>query len=383
MFSIYVHIPFCLKKCDYCDFYSIAASDEGVPEQSYLKACIDQLQREVKEKGLNGRTISSVYFGGGTPSIFSSSFFERFLEEIYKNFTVEDDVEISCEVNPATADAKWFAEMKDVGVTRISLGVQSFNSNLLQSLGRIHSADDAMRAIAEAQDADFKSVSLDLIYAIPGEAVSELEDDIRTAMTFQPEHISAYQLTPEEGTLLKKRVDESEIELLSDSEILKQMAIVSRMLDRVGWRKYEISNYAKPGFECRHNVNYWRYGEYLGVGSGATSFIRSGENTFGRRYTQARDVMRYIDGSLELDDDECIDEKTAMSEFMFMGLRTLDGIDTQRFSKVFNRDLADIYGRVVKELIDDRLIHEMDGGGNLRLTPKGVEISNYVFTKFM
>ncbi len=381
MLSIYIHIPYCLKKCAYCDFYSVPASGGSVPEGEYLRACLEQLRRESERNGLKGRDLTSIYFGGGTPSILSPDFFKRMLDEIEKTLSVVGDIEISCEVNPATVDEKWFFDVKKIGINRISIGVQSFNSKLLKILGRVHSSEDAMRTIAEAQDVGFKSIGLDLMYGIPSETILELEDDIRTAMTFQPEHISAYQLTVEDDTPLKVAMDRSEIKLPSDEASLKQMRIVARMLDRVGWNRYEISNYAKSGFESKHNMNYWNYGEYLGVGAGATSFIRSKGECFGRRYARVRDVKQFIEGIVRFDEDEILDVKTAMSEFMFMGLRMIDGVDPDSFKELFGKDLYEVYGETLAKLVDDDLLRKVNS--KLCLTPKGIEISNYVFEKFI
>ncbi len=394
MLSIYVHIPFCLKKCDYCDFFSIPCERASVPEREYLAALLEQLDMEIASNGLTGEALSTVYFGGGTPSLMSPSFFEGTLARLRDRFHPVSDIEVSCEVNPATVDRSWFVGARESGITRASIGVQSFHGDLLKALGRVHSADDAMRAIAEAQDAGFDSVSMDLMYGIPGETISQLEDDLRTAMTFQPSHVSAYQLTLEEGTPLAMRLDEEG--LLCDVEALKQMRIVARMLSRGGWSRYEISNFSKSGFACRHNLNYWRYGEFLGLGAGAASFLHIGNrdagNTpsresrvtshgFARRWTQVRDVKAYLAGTGELAEDEAMDRRTSMAEFCFMGLRTTEGIALERFRSLFGEEFEACLGRASEELIAEGLLERSDG--NLSLTPSGVELSNQAFERFL
>lgn len=392
MFGIYVHIPFCVKKCGYCDFYSIPVGHDTVPHRKYLEAMVAQLERDTKTFGLRDRSVASVYFGGGTPSIMPPSFFEGVISAISGQFVIEKDAEISAEINPATADSNWFCSARAAGITRASIGVQSFGPRLLKTLGRIHSSEDAMRAIAEAQDAQFKSIGIDLMYAIDGESVSDLEEDLRTAMTFQTEHISAYQLTVEEGTplasLRESIVDSRWSMVTSDEEQLKQMRIVERMLGRGGWNRYEISNFAKPGFECRHNLNYWRYGEYLGLGAGATSFARSqdreigrSQTSFARRWTQIRDINKYIGGSQEFAESEEIDKKTAMAEFCFMGLRMTEGISRLRFKEIFETEFDEVYEKECKALVEDGLLTAKDDV--IALTSKGIELSNQVFQRFL
>jgi oxygen-independent coproporphyrinogen-3 oxidase len=374
VFGVYFHIPFCLRKCDYCDFFSIPCDRANVPEKEYLEALVRQLGAE----GLAGREVTSIYFGGGTPSLMSPEFFKSIIESVRERFDVARDVEVSCEVNPKTADASWFEGARRAGITRASIGVQSFSDELLLGLGRIHTAEDAMQAIAEAQDAAFDSVGVDLMFGIQGETITVLEDDVRTAMTFQPEHISAYQLTLEEGTPLYERIKGRDSGLGtrdSEDEILEQMRIVARMLSRGGWNRYEISNFARQGFECRHNMNYWRYGEYLGLGAAATSFVSN------RRWTQVRDVNEYMEGRGELAESEEIDLQTAMAEFCFLGLRTMNGIDSKIFRERFGKDLEEEYGEVCRKLIDDDLI--LKGEGRIRLTQRGVELSNQVFERFL
>lgn len=373
MFGIYVHIPFCLKKCDYCDFFSVPCDRSSVPENEYLDAVLKQIERDIGSQGIEGREVASVYFGGGTPSLMSPAFFTTLLNSLRRRFQLRADAEVSCEVNPKTADVEWFKGARRAGITRASIGVQSFDDGLLSKLGRVHTAEDAMQAVAEAQDAGFDSVGIDLMFGIPGETVRMLEDDVRTAMTFQPEHISAYQLTVEEGTPLALAT--GGVHPISDDELLEQMRIVARMIERGGWKRYEISNYAKPGFECRHNMNYWRYGEYLGLGAGATSFLSA------RRWTQVRDMTEYMRGTGERAESEEIDVETQMAEFCFLGLRTADGIDGGDFERRFDREFDQTYGDIELELTRDGLV--LRSQGRIMLSPRGIELSNQVFERFL
>ncbi len=393
MFGIYVHIPFCLKKCDYCDFFSVPCAFGDVPHEAYLRALVAQLTRDAHF--FEDRTVGSIYCGGGTPSLMPAAFFAKLRAAIAKRFTFSDDLEFSCEVNPATADLQWFRGARAAGVTRTSIGVQSFQPELLKMLGRAHTADDAMRAIAEAQEAGFQSVSCDLMFGVPGETMVQLEDDLRTAMTFQPEHLSVYQLTIEPGTPFAN----DERRTTNDDAVLRQFRTVGRMLPRSGWTRYEISNFAKPGFQCRHNMNYWRYGEYLGLGAGATSFVFQSDSPsvrrsvgpmvkptdhrtpFARRWTQVRKMDAYIAGSAELAESEEIDQRTAMGEYCFLVLRTMAGVDPREFEWCFGLSFDERYDRAVRHLIDEGLLERADD--RVVLTPRGLELSNQVFTRFI
>ena len=383
MAGVYLHIPFCLRKCDYCDFFSIPIARGEAPQQAYGTAIAAQLRRDAAL--LAGQRVETIYFGGGTPSLMPPAFFAAILADLRCYLDVAPDAEVSCEVNPATTEAAWFAAVREAGITRVSIGVQTFRPHLLEALGRLHTADEAMEAIAAAQDAGFASVSLDLMHAIPGETMADVEEDLRTAMTFQPEHLSVYALTIEEGTPLALRHSERSEESPASEGILhfvqddmlelQQLRVVARMLARGNWSRYEISSFAKPGFACRHNLNYWRYGEYLGLGAGATSFVGR------RRFTQVRDVAAYLGITGALAEDEAIDARTAMGEFCFLGLRTVEGISRRRFAEFFGARLDDAFGREIGELVDDGLL--MGDGDRLALTATGFELANQAFARFV
>jgi putative oxygen-independent coproporphyrinogen III oxidase len=404
--SIYIHVPFCLRKCGYCDFFSVPMAREEVPHEAYLAALLRQLRVDVEVLGLRGRDVATVYFGGGTPSLLPSAFFQSLLEELARHVHLQEDLEVSCEANPGTVDAAWLREARAAGVTRLSIGVQTFQPRLLSALGRVHAAEDAMRAIAEAQDAGFASVGLDLMYGLPGETMGELEDDLRTAMTFQPQHLSAYQLTLEPGTPMYEGLSESRVTSHESREelALRQMRTVARMLSRSGWPRYEISNFAKHGFECRHNLNYWRYGEYLGLGAGATSFLRMPDRgpgtrnreddvevpdprspvpdpAFARRWTQSRDVAAYVAGTAVPAEDETIPIRTAMAEYCFLGLRTAEGISPAAFERLFGLPVKDVFGDTLRHLSRDGLLTMAKE--HFTLTTRGLEISNRVFADFL
>ncbi len=409
MFSIYIHIPFCAAKCAYCDFFSLPTRPDQIPQDDYLRALTRQLNDAVAHGVLDDREAGSIYIGGGTPSVIKSAWYAQLLDAVRARCRVASDVEITCEANPATAGAQWFSEMAGHGVTRISLGVQSFRDAALAALGRVHTADDAQRAIAEAQDAGFSAVSVDLMFGLPHETMKDLEHDLRTAMTFQPQHISAYQLTIEAGTPLAvcRAQDPLKLGLPSDDEVLKQLRVVRRMLTSGGWEPYEISNFAKKGYACRHNLNYWRYGEYLGLGAGATSFMhqppplckgrkggvedniylphplltKEGSSSVASRWTMTRDLARYLADPTATDEHEELSPRTAQGEFCFMGLRTREGIARDAFVRRFGVSLDDVFPGTIGALIAEGLM--TDVGGRLVLTPKGIELSNTVFARFV
>jgi putative oxygen-independent coproporphyrinogen III oxidase len=384
MFGIYVHVPFCMKRCDYCDFFSTSLGEKDAPHEEYARAVIAQLRRDVNELGLAGRQVGSVFFGGGTPSVMPPSFFEAVLSKIDSVMSIAPDAEISTEMNPSSANDEWLRGIKSVGVTRASIGVQSFNPRLLNVLGRSHSTGDAQLTIDQALNCGFKSVSCDLIYGIPGETENDLDADLEMIIKSGVDHVSAYQLTIEEDTLLAKRYASPEGVggLLSEDEVMEQMDLLAQMLGREGFHRYEISNYSKEGSQCRHNLNYWRYGEYLGLGAGATSFIQGqAERFMARRFTQVRDIGLYLKGSGTLAESESINALTAMGEYCFMGLRTVEGISIADFDSRFEISFDDTYGIIVGKLQADGLMERSDE--NVRLTPQGFDLSNQVFEQFI
>lgn len=379
MISVYVHIPFCLSKCSYCDFYSIPIERSRVPHDRYCGALLKQFAREVKRYGLGDCGVTSIYFGGGTPSLMPPSFFEKVLWAIGTTLVMQGDAEITCEVNPATVDAEWFKRMVRAGINRFSIGVQSFQDAKLKALGRPHTAEHAQRTIAEAQDAGGSTVSVDMMYGLPKQSLPDLENDLRIAMTFQPDHISAYQLTVDRSSSLAKTLPTEDV-------LIKQIRLVRRMLSSGGWNPYEISNFAKPNRICRHNMHYWRYGEYIGLGSGATSFISTEgteavRNAYGLRWRMSRDVDRYLKGRYDVEERDEVSKRTAMGEFCFLGLRTSEGISLDEFSARFGKSIKRSFPGVIGDLEGRGLLRTE--GDMLALTEKGIELSNLVFESFV
>ncbi|MFH1652885.1 MAG: radical SAM family heme chaperone HemW [Pseudomonadota bacterium] len=376
--SIYVHIPFCIRKCPYCDFYSIEKKSDEIPYKEYLSNILRQFDDQTITQH---PSPISIYFGGGTPSLMPASFFGNLIDACARRSNLCAP-EITCEVNPGTVEMNWFKDILSAGVNRVSIGVQSFDDQMLQKLGRIHTSEEAQVAIASAQDAGFKNVSIDLMNGLPDQRVDDLIDDLRQAMTFQPQHISVYQLTPPKGSLYH---------LPPEDKLVEMLKVTKRILERGGWHHYEISNFAKKDFESKHNMNYWNYGEYLGLGVGASSFFLNsppcqgggggGEGDyFATRTTTKPNLQNYLNGIFEYDTDD-ITKRQAMGEFCFLGMRKIEGADLKRFERLFETKFTDVFTEVIQRLREDGLIELTPT--HLKLTEKGLLFSNQVFAEFV
>ena len=285
-FSLYLHIPYCQAKCPYCDFNSHAVA--SWPEDDYIRALIAEIERRAREAPWAGRRLKTIFFGGGTPSLFRPESIGAVLASAERNFGIESGAEITLEANPGTVDAAKLAGMRAAGVNRISFGAQSFNDARLKFLGRIHSAEETREAARLAHRAGFERLNLDLIFAVPGQSVDEALDDIAEAAALGPDHISAYNLTFEEGTAFFTEMRRGRIRPIDTDQQAEIYAAVREELPRRGYAMYEISNYAPPGHEARHNLTYWRMESYLGLGAGAHSFARDASGGGGRRWWNER-----------------------------------------------------------------------------------------------
>jgi len=382
-FSLYIHIPYCIRKCPYCDFNSHVVPE--IPEKHYTEALLCELDYYGTQSDWRGRPIQTIFFGGGTPSTFKPTSIGKLLAWIAATFPVEEECEITLEANPGTVDWENFFGYRDAGVNRMSLGVQSFQPRLLEFLGRVHSAEDAKRALTVIKQAGFDNFNLDLIYAIPGQSLAELQADLESALEFQPPHLSGYNLTFEEGTPFHRELRSARIKPLDeDLEIAMAECIEARLQD-AGLRRYEISNYALPGRHAQHNVNYWRNGDYLGLGAGAHSHgKRGGAYLFGRRWSNEKNPARYIAQTKEsghaVTSCEDLDLRKAAGEFMFLGLRMIEGISTEAFRRRFGKDPMDFFPQI-ESWMEASLIEEQNS--LLRLTPTGLMVANSIFVHFM
>ena len=383
-FSLYIHIPYCQAKCPYCDFNSYAAS--AWPEADYTSALIAEIERRYIEAPFAGESLQTIFFGGGTPSLFAPESIGSILDVANRRFGIERDAEITLEANPGTVDAAKLAGMRAAGINRISFGAQSFNDSTLKFLGRIHDAAQTREAAAMAHRAGFDRLNLDLIFAVPGQTLASVISDIEQAAALGPDHISAYNLTFEEGTAFFTDLKRGRIKPLANDEQAAMYATVREELPRRGYAMYEISNYAHPGREARHNLTYWRAQTYLGIGAGAHSFaLGSAGGGYGRRWWNERNPARYIelagnDGMAEAGAEE-IDAATGASEFVFLNLRLREGFALRDFQARFGRSFDDVFGARAARLIEGGLLlRESD---RILLSDRGLELADSVFAEFV
>jgi putative oxygen-independent coproporphyrinogen III oxidase len=382
-FSLYIHIPYCIRKCPYCDFNSHVVAE--IPEKQYTDALLRELDHYGSRDEWQNRNVQSIFFGGGTPSTFKPTSIGKILARVAATFPLDVDCEITLEANPGTVDQENFFGYRDAGVNRISVGVQSFQPRLLKFLGRAHSADEARKALEVVRKSGFDNFSLDLMYANPSQTVFELEADLNSALTFQSPHLSAYNLTFEEGTPFGHEYGSGRMKSLTEDEEIAMAEIVEQKLKEAGLHRYEISNYARPGLHSRHNVNYWRGGDYLGLGAGAHSYHRmKTEGAMGQRWSNEKNPGRYIALGMEsgtaVVDRETIDETKAVGEFLFLGLRMTEGISNDEFCARFSQSPVDFYPQI-RTWTDAGLMEERDG--HLLFTRKGLLLANSIFVQFV
>ena len=364
---LYIHIPFCARKCIYCDFFSIPY-DEGLA-LGYITTVVQELDLRKEAAG----ELKTVYIGGGTPTTVPTLSLIRLIKKIKDSFALSPDVEITIEANPGTIDQKKARALSDAGVNRFSVGVQSFNDYELKLLGRIHSFEDVIKTIAAVRYADVGNVSIDLMYGIPGQTMDGWRHNVEMAVELAPEHISAYELTPEKGTPLYEAMSRGELEKPPEEVILEMYYHAIDRFGESGYRHYEISNFGKPGFECRHNLNYWNRGEYIGIGAGAHSFIGD------RRIKNVSDIGVYMHalqkGDLAIEESVEISCEEAIRESILLGLRRTEGLNIRGCREDLGIDLEP----AARELIAKRLLES--SGGYLRLTREGIVVSNTVITE--
>lgn len=382
--EIYIHIPFCVKKCDYCDFLSCPADDE------IKKRYVAALCREIEwaKDCLKEYLVDTVFIGGGTPSILEASYIEKILRTLKDSANVSDNAEITIECNPGTVTGEKLETYKKAGINRISLGLQSANDEELKSIGRIHNYNEFKESFNLARLAGFKNINVDLMSALPGQTLDSYKDTLAKIVTLNPDHISAYSLIVEDETPLKDRVESGEVKLPSEDEEREMYYYTKEFLGKTGYKRYEISNYSKDGYECRHNIGYWKRVEYLGFGIGAASLFK------GERFSNTSDINRYMN-ILEKDDVlnadeiwEAINESTEtlsqndeMEEFMFLGLRMTEGISKVDFKNDFGKDIESVYGTILDKLEKQELINQ--NKERVWLTDRGIDISNQVLANFL
>lgn len=369
---LYIHIPFCISKCDYCDFYSVPVENAGPDAPGeYVRS----LLKEIKLREGSAGNLKTVYLGGGTPTLLSSNQVADILSGVREIFAIVPGAEITVEANPGTVSEAQLAAFRESGINRISIGMQSLADHELCVLGRRHNVEDAFAAVRAARSAGFDNISLDLIYGIPGQSMDAWENTVSSALDLCPEHMSAYELTPEESTLLHVKLVEG-VYTLPDELLVTEMyyAVIEKM-KKYGYLHYEISNFAQPEHECVHNLNYWDRGEYLGVGAGAHSYLE------GKRTGNMRDLARYVQsiesGTIPVDEEVNIAEQDAFKEMIFLGLRKIEGIDLRLMPESGKL----LTNKAVDDLMHHGLIEIKDH--YLRLTAKGLVLSTEVMVRIL
>lgn len=376
---LYLHIPFCRRKCPYCAFVSRESHEDP-------GGYADLLQAEMRLASLGPAPetpLESIYFGGGTPSLLEPGRAAGLIRLAAETFGLAESAEITLEANPGTVDLERLAGFRDAGVNRLSIGVQSFDDRMLIALGRIHTARQARDAFTAARLAGFDNIGIDLIHALPGQTKAMWLTELEQALLLAPEHMSIYGLTIEEGTPFAERYGEV-TPLLPDEELAAEMfEAADGLLTSHGYEHYEIANYALPGCRSRHNSGYWHRDGYLGLGAGAHSFLR--DAGFGTRFSNTPDLEEYADairhGKLPRLDVTPLTREDAMAECMFLGLRMADGVLFDSFRREFGADMELVYARELSELADLGLIVRDDAG--IHLTRRGMLLSNRVFMRFL
>lgn len=383
--GVYVHFPYCLSKCPYCDFASTAA--KVVPEARYTTALLAELEARVEGLGLAGAPVQSVFIGGGTPSLWQPANVARVLDALACALRLEAGAEVTLEANPGAADAERFVGYRAAGVNRLSMGVQSFEPSTLAALGRAHDGPTAVKAFEAARAAGFENVSLDFIYGVQGQTLAQVEADARAAAALGSEHLSAYALTLDQASLaeevpLAKQLARGEVSLPDDDAVVRMQRVVRDVYAAAGLERYEVSNYARPGFHSRHNALYWTGGEYLALGVGATGFVARGGEAF--RYANHRSAEKYLveveAGRVPEATRERLSEVERFEERVAMGLRLTSGVDVEAVCADFAQDPGPRRA-VIARLVEGGLARVE--GGRVRLTDEGFDVHSAIAARLM
>ena len=376
--ELYIHIPFCVRKCAYCDFLSGPATDEAIERY------VEKLIQEIKAHGQMQRDkiVTTIFFGGGTPSILKGNQMQRIMLTIREAFEIDEDAEISMEANPGTVTREKLLAYREAGINRISFGLQSTNNEELSLLGRIHTFEEFLESYHLAREFGFDNINVDLISAIPKQTLESWKQSVETVIALKPEHISAYSLIIEAGTPFAAQYGEGtegEDLLPTEEEEREMYHCTEQMLKEAGYHRYEISNYAKAGKECKHNLGYWERKNYLGIGLGASSLmdhVRYKKPDSMETYLQSADDLEVIQ-----EEKEQLSLTEQMEEFIFLGLRKMEGISIKKFEECFEKDIESCYGENLNRMKEAGLLVEENG--KLRLTERGIDISNYVFAEIL
>lgn len=389
--SLYIHIPFCVRKCGYCDFLSAPADEKA--RDWYVQALLMEIER-YRGTETADRKIKTLYIGGGTPSILSVNQLDCIIQKIKCTFNFCNDIEASMEMNPGTASKEKCRALYQMGINRLSIGLQSTNDKELNTLGRIHSYEDFLNTYTWCREAGFQNINVDLMAALPYQTVESYTTGLRKIIRLAPEHISAYSLILEEGTPFYQKYNSGCYPLPDEEQERLMYRETEQILAQAGYERYEISNYAKKGYACRHNLVYWQGGDYLGLGLGSSSYMD------GVRFHNTTDFDIYVNQGAYVEDREELSVQAKMEEFMFLGLRVMAGVSGTEFEKRFGKTMEDVYGDVLRKHEEEGLLQierkedrkeaaaaePAKGKTNIEkvmLTTKGVDVSNYVFVDFL
>lgn len=382
--GVYIHIPFCVRKCNYCDFLSAPATKEQIT------AYVSALKREIVSESIlySEYEIKTIFFGGGTPSLLEAQQVAELLETLKSNYKLAQQVEITLEMNPGTATKEKLHELRQLGVNRLSIGLQSVHNKELRMLGRIHSYEMFLETYQNARICGFENINIDLMSGLPGQSVNDWMNTLQSIIDLEPEHISAYSLIIEEGTEIYQNIERYPA-LPSEEDDRLMYRMTKELLCKYGYERYEISNYAKKGYESKHNCVYWQRGAYVGFGLGASSMVADmrWKNT-----TELSEYMQKYGNSTKNQMIECRNEgikqeqenltrQDCMEEFLFLGLRMMEGIQKQDFYELFGETIQEVYGEVIKKWENQKMLFQDDKC--VRLTEEGIDICNIIFADFL
>lgn len=371
--GIYVHIPFCKQKCSYCDFISYCDKNDLI--EKYIKA----LKQEIENSSVNEYEISTIYIGGGTPSYIESKYIGEILKTIKQKYNVSKNVEITIEVNPGTATKEKLRDYVEAGINRISIGLQSCNNNLLKMIGRIHTYEEFLSTYKLAREVGFKNINVDLMIGLPNQTLDDVKKSLEEISKLNPEHISVYSLIVEEGTPIEKKIANGQLKLPNEELEREEYWEVKKFLESLGYKHYEISNFAKTGYESKHNLNCWEQKEYLGFGAAAHSYMKK------TRYSNTENIEKYINQEMQSEQlhivHEVQKEEEQKKEYMLLGLRKIDGVQISSFKNKFGCNPIMEFKNELNKLTQEGLIEiDLD---QIKLTEKGIDLANIVWEEFV
>ena len=375
--ELYIHIPFCVRKCSYCDFLSAPATEQT--REAYMAALFAEIGGRAKD--YSDRTVTSIFIGGGTPSLLSGEQIGQLMDRIREQFAMAQDAEITMEVNPGTASAEKLRNFYTAGINRLSIGMQSAQAEELKNLGRIHDFEGFCQVYREAVEAGFTNINVDIMSGLPGQTLASYRDTLEKVLHLEPmpQHISAYSLIVEEGTPFAAMAERGELPLPEEETERAMYEETIEVLAKYGFHRYEISNYAKAGCECRHNEGYWQRKDYLGLGLGAASLLGK------ERFSNTSDMQEYLKNSSAPEkirkNRELLTREDEMAEFMFLGLRMTQGVSKKEFQEYFGTVIENIYGEVLKKYKKQGLL--LEESGRIFLSREGIHVSNAVMADFL